>query len=102
MNMPIQAISVPLYEDDQVVLRVTGTRVQLERIVCAFEDGATPEGIVQNYDTLRLVDVYAVLSWCLEHKTDVNEYMRRRAAEAAEIRQRIEARQPDRVLLRLV
>ena len=46
MNMPIQAVEVPLFDDGQGGLRVTGTRVLLERIVHAFEDGATPEGIV--------------------------------------------------------
>ena len=47
MIMPIQAVAIPLFEDGQGGLRVTGTRVLLERIVHAFEDGATPEGIVQ-------------------------------------------------------
>jgi len=63
-------------------LRVTGTRVLLERIVHAFEDGATPEGIVQSYDTLPLADVYAVLAWYLRHKAEVQDYLRKRAEEA--------------------
>jgi uncharacterized protein (DUF433 family) len=100
MNMPLQAIAVPLFEDGQGGLRVSGTRVLLERIVHAFEDGATPEGIVQSYDTLALADVYAVLSWYLRHKAEVEDYLRKRAAEAEAIRQRIEATQPDRAELR--
>jgi hypothetical protein len=72
----------------------------LERIVHAFEDGATPEGIVQSYDTLQLADVYAVLAWYLRHKAEVEEYLRRRAEEAETVRQAIEARQPDRAELR--
>src|SRR5947199_1424789 len=100
MNMPLQAVAVPLFEDGQGGLRVTGTRVLLERIVHAFEDGATPEGIVQSYDTLQLADVYAVLTWYLRHKAEVADYLRQRAAEAAAIRQRIEAQQPDRAALR--
>ena len=36
MNMPIQAVVVPLFDDGQGGLRVTGTRVLLERIVHAF------------------------------------------------------------------
>src|SRR5271166_453218 len=70
MNMPIQAVAVPLFDDGQGGLRVTGTRVLLERIVHAFEDGATPEGIVQSYNTLQLPDVYAVLTWYLRHKAE--------------------------------
>jgi uncharacterized protein (DUF433 family) len=100
MNMPLQAVEVPLFDDGQSGLRVTGTRVLLERIVHAFEDGATPEQIVQRYDTLRLADVYAVLTWYLRHRTEVAEYLRKRAEAAEAIRRSIEAKQPDRTELR--
>ena len=100
MNMPFQPVAVPLFDDGQGGLRVTGTRVLLERVVHAFEDGATPEGIVQSYDTLQLADVYAVLTWYLHHKAEVAAYLRQRAEEAEAIRQRIEAQQPDRAALR--
>lgn len=100
MNMPIQAVSVPLFDDGQGGMRVTGTRVLLERIVHAFEDGATPEGIVQSYDTLQLADVYAVLTWYLRHKSEVETYLHERAGEAEAIRQAIVAKQPDKGELR--
>ena len=100
MIMPIQAVVIPLFDDGQGGLRVTGTRVLLERIVHAFEDGATPEGIVQSYDTLQLADVYAVLTWYLRHRAEVDDYLRKRAEEAEAIRRLIEAKQPDRAELR--
>src|SRR5436305_10168077 len=100
MNMPLQWVAVPLFDDAQGGLRVTGTRVLLERIVHAFEDGATPEGIVQSYDTLQLADVYAVLTWYLRHKAAVTDYLRQRSEEAEAIRRTIEAKQPDRTELR--
>src|SRR5271165_5371900 len=99
MNVPIQPVEVPLFEDGQGGLRVRGTRVLLERIVHAFDDGATPEGIVQSYDTLQLVDVYAVLTWYLRHKAEVEDYLRKRAEEAEGIRRTIEAKQPGRAVL---
>jgi uncharacterized protein (DUF433 family) len=100
MNMPLQSVAVPLFEDEQGGLRVIGTRVLLERIVHGFEDGATPECIVQSYDTLQLADVYAVLTWYLRNKGEVEDYLSRREKEAATIRRTIEARQPDRAELR--
>src|ERR1019366_3034933 len=100
MSMLIHAVEVPLFDDGNGGLRVTGTRVLLERIVHAFEDGATPEGIVQSYDTLQLADVYAVLTWYLRHKADVNDYLNKRSDEAKAIQQTIEAKQPDRAELR--
>ena len=100
MNLPIKALEVPLFDDGQGGLRVTGTRVLLERIVHAFDDGATPEGIVQSYDTLHLADVYAVLTWYLRHKAEVEDYLHKRAEDAQAIRRTIEAKQPDRAELR--
>jgi uncharacterized protein (DUF433 family) len=100
MSIPIQNVVVPLFDDGDGGLRVTGTRVLLERIVHAFEDGATPEGIAQSYDTVQLDDVYAVLTWYLRHKAEVEAYLHVRANAAEKIRQTIEAKQPDRGALR--
>jgi uncharacterized protein (DUF433 family) len=100
MSIPIQAVEVPLFDDGHGGLRITGTRVLLERIVHAFEDGATPEGIVLSYDTLHLADADAVLTWYLRHKAAVVEYLSKRAQEAEASRRTIEAKQPDRAELR--
>jgi uncharacterized protein (DUF433 family) len=100
MNLPIEPIAVPLQADGQGGLRVSNTQVLLERIVYAFHDGATPEGIAQSYDTLALTDVYAVLAWYLHHKAEVDQYLRGREKTAATIRRTIEATQPDQSLLR--
>ena len=100
MTTPFEPIAVPLFDDGEGGLRVQGTRVLLERIIHAFETGATPEGIVQNYDTLPLADVYAVLSWYLRHKSEVEEYLARREYQAHEVRRTIESKQPDRAELR--
>ena len=100
MNILLATVAVPLFDDGQGGLRVNGTRVLLERIVHAFEDGATPEGILQSYDTLQLADVYAVLSWYLQHREEVEKYLRKRVGAAEAVRHTIEARQPDRADLR--
>ena len=72
----------------------------LEVVVDAFRCGATPETIVQSYETLRLADVYAVLAYCLTHQEQIDEYMRRRDAEAVDLRRRVQAVQPDQRGLR--
>ncbi|QDU27919.1 hypothetical protein ETAA8_30100 [Anatilimnocola aggregata] len=100
MILPLAAVEVPLVADEQGGLRVRGTRVLLERVVRAFENGATPEGIVQCYDTLQLADVYSVLSWYLQRREEVHEYLRRRNLDAANIRSTIEAQLPDQSALR--
>lgn len=67
----------------------------LEIVVRAFQDGATPETIVQRYSTLSLPDVYAVLGYYLRHQNEVEEYSTRRELKAEEVRQRIESQPGD-------
>jgi uncharacterized protein (DUF433 family) len=91
---------VPLTSDDTGAWRVGGTRIPLERVIEAYKDGATPETIVRWFDSLRLADVYAVLSYYLNHTDEVEAYLREREAVAAEVRRKIEAGQPPRPGLR--
>ncbi len=99
-SLVIEPLPVPLHEDETGAIRVGNTRVLLELVIRAFQDGATPETIVQRYETLRLTDVYPVISYYLAHKQEVGEYLRQREEQAAEIRRKIEATQPSRPNLR--
>jgi uncharacterized protein (DUF433 family) len=53
----------PLVADEDGVIRVVGTRVQLETVVVGFDAGATAEEIAQQYTSLDLPDVYSVISY---------------------------------------
>jgi uncharacterized protein (DUF433 family) len=86
--------SIPLTRLENGIYRVTGTRIPLERIVEEYKDGATPEEIVSSFDTLRLSDVYVLIGYYLDHKEEVEQYLREEEELAAEIRQKIEAAQP--------
>ena len=84
--------TVPLSEDQAGVLRVTGTRVSLDSVIYAFNEGATPEEIVQQYPTLDLKDVYAVVSYYLQNQDEVEKYLDERRAQRQELKKEIEAR----------
>ncbi len=62
MAFTINTEPVPLLTDKDGVVRVGGTRVTLDTVVAAFKEGATAEEIVQQYPSLELADVYAVIS----------------------------------------
>ena len=85
----------PLREDAAGALRVGDSRVLLELVIRAFQDGATPETIVQRYSTLTLYDVYAVIAYYLRHRVEIEEYLVQRERKAEEVRQRIESQQGD-------
>lgn len=99
-TVTVAPVAVPLRQDATGALRIGDSQVLLEMVVRAFRKGATPEGIVQSFDTLKLADVYAVLAYYLAHQDEVEAYMRRNDAEAQAIRHQIEATQPPRTELR--
>jgi uncharacterized protein (DUF433 family) len=84
-------LSIPLHEDPPGVLRVGKSRVLLELVIRAFQRGQTPESIVQSYDTLRLPDVYAVVSYYLANPGPFDEYLRQCDQEAEMVRRKLEA-----------
>jgi uncharacterized protein (DUF433 family) len=73
-----QSEAPPLREDAAGALRVGDSRVLLELVIRAFQDGATPETFVQRYSTLALPDVYAVIAYYLRHRSEIEEYLARR------------------------
>jgi uncharacterized protein (DUF433 family) len=92
----IEPLPVPLREDETGTIRVGQTRVSLDLVTRAHQDGATPEEIVRRYDTLRLADVYAVIGYYLTHRDTVDAYLDRREEEAEKLKRRIEATHPPR------
>jgi uncharacterized protein (DUF433 family) len=85
-----ETIPLPLRDDGHGGLRVGQTRVSLESVWHLHREGASPEAIVQAFDTLDPADVYAVLSWAVRHADDVAAYLKRREEEAAQIRRQLE------------
>ena len=86
--LAIKTEPIPLHPDSDGVVRVGGTRVTLDTIVVAFEEGATAEEIVYQYPSLRLADVYSVIGYYLQRHSEVEAYLRRRQEQAVEVRQR--------------
>ncbi len=94
--MSIEPLNIPLWKDETGDYRIAGTRVLLDLVIHAFQDGATPETIVQRYESLKLADVYAVIGYYLSHQDEVDAYLSKREDEAETLRQEIEAVQPPR------
>ena len=82
---------VPLRTDPQGVIRIAGTRVRLDTVVYAFETGASPEEIAEDYP-LQLDDVYAVITYYLRHREEVEAYLEKRRRQADAVRRENEAR----------
>lgn len=81
---------VPLHVDKSGVTRVIGSRVTLDTIVAYFEQGESPEDIVDGFPSLQLADVYAIVSYYLKNKSAVRAYLREREKKAKAIRKKVQ------------
>lgn len=87
MSLAMAPEHLPLSEDADGVIRVGGTRVTLQTVVEAFNDGCTAEEIAVQYPSLQLADVYATITYYLRHRNEVDAYMQREEQLAETVRQ---------------
>jgi uncharacterized protein (DUF433 family) len=93
----------PLETGADGVIRVRGTRITLDTVWAAFNDGATAEEIVQQYPTLSLADTYQAIGYCLRHTAIVDRYLATRGEAAGTIRASNESRwRPEGIRARLL
>jgi uncharacterized protein (DUF433 family) len=100
MVFEVHVDKTPLRVSDSGTVYIGQTRVTLETLIAAFHRGETPEQIIQSFDVLSLVEVYAVITYYLRHQDEVDAYIRQHEVEAEHIRQTIIAKNPDLVGLR--
>jgi uncharacterized protein (DUF433 family) len=74
---------------------VAGTRISLDSIVHAFRRGESPETICQNFDVLRLEEVYGAIAYYLANRTEIDAYLIRQNEKWAEGRRNAEPLPPN-------
>jgi uncharacterized protein (DUF433 family) len=83
--------AVPLTIVEGGTIRITGTRVSLDVVIHHYQRGESPEEIQEAFPTLNLADIHAVISYYLNHREEVEEYLRQQEVKAEELRQKIES-----------
>lgn len=94
MAPQLQPETYPLVYDGSGTLRIEGTRIPLDTIVYAFQEGESAEEICEHFPVLDLGSVYAAIAYYLRHRDEVESYLRRRESEAVAVRLRSESRFP--------
>jgi len=94
-GVPISSEPIALDLTADGVRRVGGTRVMLDMVTSAFNDGVTTEEIVQRYPALVLADVYSVIGYYLRRREEVDAYVQERHQAGERVRQRQESRFPN-------
>ena len=100
MSLGLERETPPLREDETGAIRVGNSRVLLETVIRAFQDGASPESIMHRYSTLSLSDVYNTIGYYLRHQEAVEAYLTQREQLAELVQQRLSNIQPDLSFIR--
>jgi uncharacterized protein (DUF433 family) len=94
MSLVVEASPVPLRKDEHGVMRVGNTRVRLDTVITAWKQGDSPEQIVDSFDVLDLADVYTVISFYLNHRAEVEQYLAQNRQKGERLRAEMERRFP--------
>ena len=81
---PVQTLDsyLDFVTEDEILIR--GTRIGLEQVIRAYNDGASPEEIALNYPALSLEKIYGVITYYLANKEFVQSYLNRIDAHASQ------------------
>jgi uncharacterized protein (DUF433 family) len=88
----VSSSEIILTETQGGVLRIGSSRVSLDSLIMAFNQGSAPEQIVYDFDTLTLPDVYAAISYYLQHREEVDSYLAKRTEKNEKLRESNDAR----------
>jgi len=83
--------AMPLYLTEDGTIRIADSWVSLDSVVYHYKLGASAEQIAQKFPALDLADVYAAITYFLNHEETVEEYLRQQEAEGDEVQKKIES-----------
>ena len=75
---------------------IAGSRVSLDSVVIAFQNGLSPETIaVECFPTLTLEQVYGAITYYLAHRDEIDAYLKKADEEGEALRQATHQADPD-------
>jgi uncharacterized protein (DUF433 family) len=80
--------SPPFRWDEAGGIRIGKTRVTLDSILAAYNNGSTPEEIAVQYSVLNLEEIYSAIAYYLSHPQEINNYLDQRRQKAGQQRDR--------------
>lgn len=92
MNSLDVTYTAPLTQDEDGTIRIRGSRVTLDSILHAFQQGATAEQIQDSFPSVTLREIYGVIAYYLEHRERVETYLAEQVQAAQEVRRTLENR----------
>ena len=77
MSAPIkfQVTSPPFRWDEAGGIRIGSSRMTLDSLLAAYQNGSTPEEIAIQYSVLSLEDIYSAIAYYLNHRQELDNYL---------------------------
>jgi uncharacterized protein (DUF433 family) len=88
----VSTVEIKLRKTKEGVIRIGDTRVSIDSVIIAFKRGAEPESIQRSFDRLTLAEVYSVISYYLNNRDELDEYLATREKQFEEMREANNAR----------
>jgi uncharacterized protein (DUF433 family) len=82
---------LPLRLTEDGTIRIADSRVSLDSVVHHYKLGASAEQIAQKFPSLELADIYAAITYYLNHREAVENYLQQQDADGDEIQKKIES-----------
>lgn len=85
-----QTVPLEIWEDGTI--RVGGTRLLIDMIVEAHNDGRCPEDIYESFPSkyYTVADIYSVIAYYLSHKAAIDKHLAEKERKAEAIRRKYE------------
>ena len=83
--------TLPLRLTEDGTIRIADSRVSLDSVVHHYKLGASAEQIAQKFPSLGLADVYAAITYYLNHEEAIEEYLREQETKGDEVQKKIES-----------
>jgi uncharacterized protein (DUF433 family) len=84
--------TIKLTKTSDGTIRIGETRVALESVVHHFSLGATAEQIAQKFPSLKLAEVYGVISYFLDNHEEVANYVLQQESDSDRIQHETESK----------
>ncbi|MBV8842876.1 MAG: DUF433 domain-containing protein [Bryobacterales bacterium] len=65
----------PYIDQENGVLRIAGTRVGLDSVVAHFQEGRTPEQIIESFPAVRLAQAYGAIAYYLDNQKLIDDFI---------------------------
>jgi uncharacterized protein (DUF433 family) len=93
VQLEFRVTAPPFRWDEAGGIRISQSRVTLDSLLAAYQQGSTPEEIACQYPVLDLADIYAAIAYYLAHRSEIEAYLTHRQEDAQQQRQTLAQQQ---------